>query len=187
MCEVFKNNKLPEEQLEILKECVEFFKSIGIDYWLAGGLFQLIKQKKYKEIKKAWKKREHDIDFHIKLEDKEIIKTNFKKLKDKGFFGDGKDDGDYGYKLAFKRNGHSVEFICLHKSPNDERNMYFLGYGKKEVFEKIKLSNKEKLRQRSYRYDLPKEAFVSKRLTIDGLEIKVPEEMYIKILYPDFS
>lgn len=168
---------LPEGLISILRECCGFFENDGIKYWLGGGLFQCIKEGRFDEIRQSWDKKEHDIDFYVMASDISRIKAC---ASDLGY----EMVSDVSYKLALKKNGHSIEFIYIFSAPTDDRVVYFLGWGKKELWRASGLP--EKLRQRLYRHSLPTEVFGNDNMTIDGLNLRVPTDIYLKILYPSY-
>ena len=174
---------LPEGLLSILRECCEVFENNGIKYWLGGGLFQCIKEERFDEIQQSWEHRTeqgkgHDIDFYITASDIYGVKERFGDL---GY----KVVSDAAHKLALRKNDQDVEFIYILPAPIDDRVVYFLGWGKKELWRSSGLP--ENLRQRLYCHSLPKEVFGNDNMTIDGLNIRVPSDIYLKLLYPSYS
>ena len=173
---------LPEGLLSIIRECCEVFENNGIKYWLGGGLFQCIKEERFDEIQQSWEHRTeqgkgHDIDFYITASDIYGVKERFGDL---GY----KVVSDAAHKLALRKNDQDVEFIYILPAPIDDRVVYFLGWGKKELWRSSGLP--ENLRQRLYCHSLPKEVFGNDNMTIDGLNIRVPSDTYLKILYPNY-
>lgn len=170
-----KTNNLPQDMYEALKLIVQIFDQNHIEYWLGGGLFQLIVQNKYDLLKKDYKN--HDIDLHTLSSQKT---TAYEALK---FCQDIKElqiysSGFREIKIAFKVGELRVETPFLFDSPDDENVVFFVNWGKKKEWP---LSENE--RQRFYYFSLPKEIFSDDKIELDGIKIQVPKLEYVKILY----
>jgi len=184
---------MPKGLFEIIKEVRDFFRSIKIDYWLGGGLFQRIKEKRFSDIEKNWKNiqsnnKGHDVDFYIMACDIEQLRSKLEVLLKKGYELNG--NGWFFNKLAIIKNKQPIDILFLFNSFIDNKVVCLYGYGKKEFWSSVKLP--EKIRQRYYCYSLPIESFGNSELEIKNgnnnkIAIRVPEEIYLKVLYPDFK
>ena len=175
---------LPDGLVSILRECCEFFENNGIRHWLGGGLFQCIKEGRFDEIQQSWEHRTergkgHDVDFYITASDIYRVKERVEDLV-RGL--DYKIVSDDPHKLVLRKNSQEIEFVYIFPAPVDNKVVYFLGWGKKELWRSSGLS--ENLRQRLYCHSLPKEVFGNDNMTIDGLNIGVSSDIYLKLLYP---
>lgn len=176
---------LPEELKNIIKELTDLFNGIKADYWLGGGLFQCIKGKRWEDIKKNFEQNKkggggHDIDFYIKNDDREKIIYNLKNLEDIDYKLN--EQRFYFGKIALTKNSQPIDFLYLFSSSVDNRTVNFYGYGKKKFWRALDLP--ENIRQRYYCYSLPIDVFRNSTINVDYLNIRVPENIYLKILYP---
>ena len=164
--------KFNPSMIKILEDFVDFFNDIKIDYWLGGGLLQCIINKRFGEIRKNW--AEHDIDFHILAEDRQIIDRNIANLRSKGY----QYEAFNNRILLNSKDGHRIELAILWPS-HDPRILFFCAFGKKSV---PHMKRKE-IRKRSYHFDVPTEYFANDYLQLEGLKIRIPNPEYIKFVY----
>lgn len=170
-----KINNLPQEMYKALKLIIQVFDQNHIEYWLGGGLLQLIVQNKYDSIMKDYKN--HDIDLHILSSQKTTAYEALKScqdIKELQIYSSGFRE----IKIAFKVGELRIETPFLFDSPDDTNVVFFVSWGKKEEWP---LSETE--RQMFYYFSLPKEIFLDDKIEFEDLKVQVPKTGYVKILY----
>lgn len=169
-------NNLPKEVYQALKLITEVFDKHSINYWLGGGIFQLISQNRYEELEKNF--RDHDIDLHIYDSHKNMAFEALKACEDVQNVDFYPAPEGRIVKIAFNINNLRVECPLLFISLDDPNVVFFVSWGKKEDW-----SLSENERQRFYYFSLPKEIFSEDTIELGDLKIRIPKEEYVKILY----
>lgn len=168
---VVKINKLPKLLVSAIKKTVLTFEKGNVEYWLGGGLYQLILEGRYKDIKKKWKN--HDTDFHIWHRDKEKVKSI---LQQASF------DEVRIYepnKISFIYEGYRMECLWLFERDYTPGTVYFLSWGKKENWP---LSQSD--RQLFYHFSLPASIFKEPHfLDFADFKVRVPKKEYVSLIY----
>lgn len=172
------SSDLPRNLVTILQKLVTVFETAKIDYWLGGGLYQLLEKKNFDSITLNWEK--HDIDIHILEKDSDKVMDS---LKENGYPNPTFYTSHSGesIKIAFEDSGILVETPFLFPSKHDGNVVYFISWGKKEYWP---LTETE--RQLFYYFSLPKKVFAEEHyIKIDKSRVKVPSKEYIDLLYPN--
>jgi hypothetical protein len=174
-----ENEELPQDLINLLNDFMDFFKHLDIDYWLGGGLLQKIYEGSYKDIENSWRDGKHDIDLFCMKEKKDyieasdfLIQRGYTKL------------GDFCHKTAYVKNNKSSEIMYFNVSDCDPKIIYYLSWGKKELWKQAINNLDDPKRQRMYRHDFPKEILDTKERNVHGINIRSLSELYIKLSYP---
>lgn len=176
--------KLDPEFIKTLADFVEFFKTLKIRYWLGGGIYKCLYQKKYGCIKRLWREKytkkkkfsKHDIDIYVLVKDKKLINKNANLLKPKGYRILCKAQRKTAF-YSLTRN--RIEITYLFQSAFDRRLFYFLSRGKKGAPH----MQDQDIRRRMYVNDIPKEFFHNDYFILDRLKVRVPIHNYIEFIY----
>ena len=123
-------SKLDPEFIKTLADFVEFFKALKIPYWLGGGIYKCLYQKKYECIKRLWREKyaegnkfsKHDIDIYVLAKDKKIINKKSNLLKSKGYRVFCK---SLRKSAFYSLNRNRIEITYLFQSAFDRRLFYF--------------------------------------------------------------